>query len=78
MASALAHDEVISAMVPVCLDMARTDPDRAAQLATINAAASYKRRDAVMAAGWATMPGSDAPNGDLAKACIEGLALDAS
>lgn len=78
MANAMAHDEVIAALVPVCLDMSRTDNERAAKLATIREAATYKRRDAVMATGWATVPGSDAPNRDLAMACIEGLELDAS
>ena len=78
MASEMAQDEVVSAMVPICLDMARADPDRIAQLATIRAATSYKRRDAVMATGWATMPGADSPSRELAQACMEGLNLDAS
>ena len=78
MASEMAQDEVIAALVPVCLDLSQTDNERMAKLATIREAASYKRRDAVMATGWATMPGSDAPNRDLAQACIEGLDLDAS
>ncbi|WP_116134247.1 hypothetical protein [Tropicimonas sp. IMCC34043] len=78
MANVMAHDDVISALVPVCADIARTDPERAAHLATINKASSYQRRDAVMAAGWATIPGSEAPNRDLAQACIAALDLDAS
>ncbi len=78
MASEMAQDEVIAALVPFCLDMSRTDSERVAKLATIRDATSYKRRDAVMATGWATMPGADAPNRDLAQACIEGLNLDAS
>ncbi|SFB16140.1 hypothetical protein SAMN05421688_3323 [Poseidonocella pacifica] len=78
MASEMAHDEVILAMVPVCLDMARVDPNRTTHLNAIREASSFKRRDAVMAAGWATMPGADSPNRDLAQACIEGLNLDAS
>ena len=78
MASDMARDEVVAAMVPVCLDMALADPDRVAHLAAIRDASNFKRRDAVMATGWATMPGSDAPNRDLAQACIEGLELDAS
>ena len=78
MASAMARSDVITALVPVCLDMSRTDGDRIAKLATIREAAKYKRRDAVMEAGWATMPGSDTPNRDIAEACIEGLNLDAS
>lgn len=78
MASAMAHDGVISALVPVCLDMSLNDKDRIAKLATIRAASTYQRRDAVMRAGWVTVPGSEAPNRDLAQACIAALELDAS
>ncbi|RVT82584.1 hypothetical protein DXV76_15180 [Rhodobacteraceae bacterium CCMM004] len=78
MASEMAQDEVIAALVPLCLDMSRTDIERVAKLETIREASSFKRRDAVMETGWATMPGSDGPNRDLAQACIAGLDLDAS
>jgi hypothetical protein len=78
MAKTFARDEVTLAMVPVCLDMSAADPERIAKLATIQGANSYNQRKAIMATGWATLPGTDAPNGDLAKACIEGLKLDAS
>jgi hypothetical protein len=77
MASSMADDEVIAALVPVCLDLARTDPDRIGQLATIRAASTYQRRDAVMDAGWATVPGSEAPNRDLAQACLTALEINA-
>ena len=78
MANEMAQDEVIAALVPVCLDMSRADNERIAKLVTIREASSFKRRDAVMETGWATMPGTDGPNRDLAQACIEGLDLDAS
>ncbi|MEO0916224.1 MAG: hypothetical protein AAFY31_04470 [Pseudomonadota bacterium] len=78
MASEMAEDRVIAALVPFCLDMSRTDSKRIAKLATIREASSFKRRDAVMETGWATTPGADGPNRDLAQACIEGLDLDAS
>lgn len=78
MASALAEDEVIAAFVPFCVDMSRTDNERMAKLATIRDATSYKRRDAVMATGWATMPGADAPNRNLAQACLADLDIEAS
>ena len=78
MANSMAHDNVIAALLPVCLDMSQTDTDRVAKLATIREAATYKRRDAVMDAGWATMPGSEVPNRDLAQACTAALELDAS
>ena len=78
MASEMAEDSVIAALVPFCLERSRTDNERIAKLATIREASSFKRRDAVMETGWATMPGTDGPNRDLAQACIEGLDLDAS
>ncbi|UWQ79049.1 hypothetical protein K3725_17345 [Leisingera sp. S132] len=78
MANSRSHSELIAALVPVCIDRAQTDSDRAAKLASIQEAMSYKRRDAVMAAGWATVPGSEQPNRDLAQACLAGLDLDAS
>ena len=77
-AMAMSRDDVVASMVPVCLDMARSDPARAATLATIRAASTYQRRDAVMAAGWATMPGTDAPDRDIAQACLAALDVDGS
>ncbi|MCE8007947.1 hypothetical protein [Aestuariivita sp.] len=78
MASEMAEDRVITALVPFCLDMSRTDEERIAKLAAIRETSSFRRRDAVMEAGWATMPGAEGPNRELAQACIEGLDLDAS
>lgn len=78
MAGDMAHDASIAALIPICVEMARTDPNRTEQLAIIQAASTYQRRDAVMAAGWATMPGSETADRDLALACIAGLDLDGS
>jgi len=74
-AMAMSRDEVVASMVPVCLDIARSDTARVGKLETIRAAATYQRRDAVMAAGWATVPGSDAPDRDIAQACLAALEL---
>ncbi|MFD1158995.1 hypothetical protein [Roseovarius aestuarii] len=78
MANAMSRDSVIAALLPVCLDMSRTDSDRIAKLATIRETSTYKQRDAVMSAGWATMPGSETPDRDLAQACVAALDLEAS
>ncbi len=76
MAQNFADDEVVLAMVPVCLNAAAADPDRAEKLATIlDATTASNRRSAMMATGWATFPGSETPNRDLAVACVEGLEL---
>jgi pimeloyl-ACP methyl ester carboxylesterase len=78
MAADMAHNDVVDALVPVCLNNSLLDSDRIVKLATIKKASKYNRRDAVMEAGWATVPGSEKPNRDLAEACAEGLELDAS
>lgn len=77
MAMAISRQDVVASMVPVCLDIARSDPARAEKLATIRAASTYQRRDALMEAGWATVPGADAPNRDIAQACLAALDVDA-
>ncbi|AWI86890.1 hypothetical protein CEW88_24130 (plasmid) [Alloyangia pacifica] len=81
-AQTASHDSVIAAMVPVCLDLAQSDPERSAKMETIRAASTYKQKDAVMSAGWATMsagwatvPGAEKPDADIAKACLSALAL---
>ena len=78
MATARAHDSVIAAMVPVCLQISETDTDRAAKMAVIREASTYGRRDAVMETGWATVPGAEAPDRDLAQACAAALEIDAA
>ncbi|MBB96906.1 MAG: hypothetical protein CML68_20190 [Rhodobacteraceae bacterium] len=74
-AMSMAHDDVVAALVPVCLDIARADPQRAAKLDTIRSASSFKQRDAVMDAGWATVPGAESPDRDIAQACLKALEL---
>ena len=76
-AMAMSHDNVVAAMVPVCLDMAQTDPDRAAKLAVIRDTQTYQRRNALMEAGWATVPGAEAPDRDIAQACLASIDVDA-
>ncbi|SHH35043.1 hypothetical protein [Marivita hallyeonensis] len=76
-AMSMSHNDVVAAMVPVCLDVARTDPNRAAKIAAIREAPTYQRRTALMEAGWATMPGAEAPDRDIAQACLASLDVDA-
>lgn len=75
MASTVSRDNVTAALVPVYLDNSRTDKDRAAKLAKTREASAYQRREAVMAAGRATVSGSEAQNRDLAEACMAALKL---
>ena len=75
-AMAMSRDDVVAALVPVCLDMARTDPQRAEKLTKIRDAVTYQRRDALMDAGWSTLPGTDGPDRDIAQACLAALDVD--
>ena len=78
MAQDMAADEVTLAMVPVCLGKAAADPTRAEKLANLQELSGFRRRNALMETGWATRPGTDAPDRDLADACLAGLELDGS
>lgn len=78
MAEEMVADEVTLAMVPVCLNMSAADPMRAEKLAVLQEVSGIGRRAAMMETGWATRPGSDAPDRDLADACLAGLELDGS
>ena len=69
-----ARSEVVAALVPICLDQFKQDPQSANTLAQLKDAYFGERRDMVMKAGWATMPGSDDPNRNVAAACMEKLA----
>lgn len=73
MAMAMARADVVTALVPVCLETARADMNHAEKLAAIRSASTFQQRDAVMAAGWATVPGAEAPDRDLAQACLRAL-----
>jgi hypothetical protein len=78
MANTLSHEKVIAALVPVCVRLSRTDVERSGKLEVIRETTAYKRRTALMETGWATMPGSEAPDRDLAQACLAALELEKS
>jgi hypothetical protein len=75
---AVAHETMIAAMVPVCVDLSENDPDREAKLTVIRDTPVDGRREAIMTAGWATIPGSERPSHDLAQACVSALDLEAT
>lgn len=74
MAEDQARQEVVAALVPICLEQSQQDPRLTETLAQLEEATSYKRSDMLMEAGWATMPGSADPNRAVASACMEKLA----
>ncbi|GAA6181080.1 hypothetical protein NBRC116594_25180 [Shimia sp. NS0008-38b] len=78
MAQKMANDEVTLALVPVCLGLSAADSERVEKLATLQDLSGFGRRKAMMETGWATHPGSDKPDRNLADACLAELALDES
>lgn len=74
MAAEQARNEVVAALVPICVEQSKNDPQLTATMAQLEAANRYKRSDMLMEAGWATMPGSESPNRAVASACMEKLA----
>ena len=74
MASDTARLEVIAALVPICVEQSSQDPKVVETLAELKDASSYQRSAMLMEAGWATMPGSDNPNRQVANACMSALA----
>lgn len=75
-ARAEAKAAVIAALTPICVDMATTDLAASTALNDVRAASTWARRDLVIAAGWATMPGAAEADRDVASAC--GAALNAA
>ena len=78
MGQAMADEQVIAALVPVCVERAGRDPDRLGKLATIRQATGTGQRDAVAATGWATIPGNANASRALASACLTALDLEAA
>jgi hypothetical protein len=74
MASKQARLEVVAALAPICVAQSKQDPQVVGTLALLQEASNYQRSDMLMKAGWATMPGSNDPSQDVARACMETLA----
>ncbi len=69
MATDQAKEEVLAALVPICVSNAAADPMAVDKIAELKAASSYKRTEVLANTGWATMLGSDKPNNAVSKAC---------
>ncbi len=74
MAADQAKLEVVAALVPICLEQSKQDPQVVETMAQLEAASTWKRSDMLIETGWATMPGSSDPNRSVASACMEKLA----
>lgn len=65
---------VVVALTPVCVARFEAQADAATKLADLKKISeSWDRSSFLEKGGWATTPGSDTPNSDVARACAEKL-----
>jgi hypothetical protein len=74
-----ADTAVTAALVPLCIAKSKADGGSLKKMGELRAlSSSYDQRDFVTKTGWATAPGSDDPNRDVAEACAAALLKTAS
>jgi len=73
MARQRAETAVVSGLVPICMDMFQRQPEAAARMVQLRQVSNWDRRQFIERGGWATMPGSERPNGQVASACADTL-----
>ena len=74
-----ADTAVTTALVPLCIAKSKADRAVVAKMGELKAlSSSYDQRDFVTKTGWATVPGSEDPNRDVAEACAAALLKTAS
>jgi hypothetical protein len=79
LAKAQADTAVTTALVPICVAKSKGDRAVVTKMGELKAlTSSYDQRDFVTKTGWATVPGSDSPNSDVAEACAAALLKTAS
>ena len=66
-------------LVPLCVAQSKADRGAAKKLGELKAiSSSYEQQEFVTKTGWATVPGSESPNRDVAEACASALLKTAS
>ena len=75
MAEDMAEDAVIERLAPICVAQFNQDPEKDQKLAELRETSSYQRRAYVQDQGWATMPGEEEPNREVADECVRLLML---
>lgn len=74
MASERAQAAVVTALTPICVEKFQHQADAPNKLAEFSKVSTWDRRSIIEKGGWATIPGTDAPNSAVATACVEQLA----
>lgn len=75
MADKIAQDAVLKRLAPICVVQFNKDPGKVQKLTELKAADSWQRAEYVEKQGWATMPGEEKPDREVAADCARLLAL---
>jgi hypothetical protein len=74
MAKERSEEAIVAALTPVCVAKFDAQADASTQLLELKQiSTSWDKRSFIEKGGWATMPGSETPNPDVASACAEKL-----
>lgn len=73
MATNKADDAVVSSLTPICVSQFEKEGDQKELLKKLEKQSFWLRGDFVEEHGWATMPGSEKPNNQVASACADKL-----
>ena len=69
-----AETAVTAALVPLCVAQSKADQAAAKKLIELRTmTSSYEQQEFVTKTGWATVPGSETPNREVAEACASAL-----
>jgi hypothetical protein len=73
MANQSANSAVVTALAPICVDKFQHAAEAKATLVELKATDSWKQDTFIAKGGWATFPGMEAPNNNVAEACAKML-----
>ena len=71
MAEQSAKNAIVSVLAPICVDNFQHAAASKATLAELKATDSWKQDTFIAKGGWATFPGMDTPNDNVAEACAK-------
>jgi hypothetical protein len=72
-AKVMAADAVLARLAPIAVAQFMRDPNREERLRELKEVQSWKRGDYVKERGWATMPGEEKPDSNVAREAAERL-----
>jgi hypothetical protein len=72
-AQKMTNDAVVHRLSSICVAQFNYDPQKDQKLTELKETTSYQRDDYVKEQGWATMPGEDEPDRNVADACAKQL-----